>query len=160
MLYTQVKIYYVGDVVSECVHTGQAEMFAWPRWEWNPRPLVCYSSTDTLRDNIAQTYIFTWLDNTRKRKLQDRKNTLISKIYGDLKIFGYTQLFFWVLKYHPLDLVAQLVEHWTSIAKVPVSFSTAVKNVSAWTPSETTSETTSQTYIFTIVWEHNGMLII
>ena len=28
VLYTQVKIYYVGDVVSECVHTGQAEMLA------------------------------------------------------------------------------------------------------------------------------------
>jgi hypothetical protein len=22
-----------------CIHTGQAEKFAWPRWESNPRPL-------------------------------------------------------------------------------------------------------------------------
>jgi hypothetical protein len=67
---------------------------------------VC--DVDTLRDHITQTqtYTFIWVHNTRNRKIQDRKNTLISKKQN------------WVLKEqnqnithsNRLDLVAQLVE--------------------------------------------------
>jgi hypothetical protein len=40
-------------------HTGQGEKFAWPRWESNPRPLVCYAK---LRGQIGAKHInYSWL---------------------------------------------------------------------------------------------------
>jgi hypothetical protein len=35
----------------ECIHTVQAETFVWPRWESNPRPLVCYLLGQTWQIN-------------------------------------------------------------------------------------------------------------
>ena len=70
-------LYSYSNVVSECVHTGQAETFAWPRWESNLRPLVCYS--------IKTFGLLVHL------KIQNRKNILISKEL------------IWVLKYHSLE---------------------------------------------------------
>jgi hypothetical protein len=38
VMYTQVNIMFV-LLLWVCIHTGQDEKFAWPRWESNPRPL-------------------------------------------------------------------------------------------------------------------------
>jgi hypothetical protein len=38
MLCTQVNMMFV-MLLWVCIHTGQAEKFAWPWWESNPRPL-------------------------------------------------------------------------------------------------------------------------
>jgi hypothetical protein len=42
VLCTQVDMMFV-MLLWVCIHTGQAEKFAWPRWESNPRPLGYYS---------------------------------------------------------------------------------------------------------------------
>ena len=58
VLCTQVNMMFV-MLLWVCIHTGQAETFAWPRWESNPRPLGYLEYIDIegtrLSSEIAQT---------------------------------------------------------------------------------------------------------
>ena len=76
-----------------------------------------FAGVDTLRNNITNIYLHLSTQH-QKQKNQDRKNTLISKELD--RVPKYHQL-------NRLDLVAQLVEHWTSNPKVAGSIPTTVE---------------------------------
>ena len=59
-------------------HTGQGEKFAWPRWESNPRPLVCYAK---LRGQIGAKHInYSWLFGRKyNRHVRDGELTMFAR---------------------------------------------------------------------------------
>ncbi len=96
---------YIVCCYSECIsHTRQAEKSARPRWESNPRPLVASPMLYQLSYEVKSVRVF------------------------DISELNLAPIKFRNIKHsNRLDLVAQLVEHWTSKPKVAGSIPTVVR---------------------------------